>query len=141
MITYDDSDGWDDHVIPPMINSSTDPALDALNGPGVLRDGAPMGGLQDRCGLGPRLPLLVISPYAKPTTSRHDRRPDLGHPFIEDNWSAGATGDPPSITWPAADGHVQLLPAQLRALPAGPATGEPADYRVTPTEDFGPRAT
>ncbi len=32
MITYDDSDGWYDHVMPPIVNTSADPANDALAG-------------------------------------------------------------------------------------------------------------
>jgi hypothetical protein len=30
--TYDDSDGWYDHVMPPIVNQSSDPAEDALLG-------------------------------------------------------------------------------------------------------------
>lgn len=33
LITYDDSDGWYDHVMPPIVNTSADPANDALAGP------------------------------------------------------------------------------------------------------------
>ena len=53
-----------------------------------------MGGYQDRCGYGPRLPLLVISPYAKANFVDHtttDQTSILR--FIEDNWSLGAIGD------------------------------------------------
>jgi hypothetical protein len=32
-ITYDDSDGWYDHVMPPIVNYSNDPANDSLLGP------------------------------------------------------------------------------------------------------------
>ena len=32
MITYDDSDGWYDHVMPPIVSQSNDPAQDALLG-------------------------------------------------------------------------------------------------------------
>jgi phospholipase C len=90
MITYDDSDGWYDHVMPPIINSSADPALDALNGPGVCGHGTPMGGIQDRCGYGQRLPLLVISPYARTdyvSGAIADQTSVLA--FIEDNWLGG----------------------------------------------------
>ncbi|HYV77790.1 MAG TPA: alkaline phosphatase family protein, partial [Streptosporangiaceae bacterium] len=90
MVTYDDSDGWYDHVMPPIINSSADPALDALNGPGVCGHGQPMGGIQDRCGYGQRLPLLVISPYAKTdyvSNTIADQTSVLA--FIEDNWLGG----------------------------------------------------
>ena len=34
VIAYDDSDGWYDHVMPPIVSQSNDPANDALTGPG-----------------------------------------------------------------------------------------------------------
>ena len=39
VIAYDDSDGWYDHQMSPIVNQSTSPA-DALTGRGSLRDGA-----------------------------------------------------------------------------------------------------
>ncbi len=63
IIAYDDSDGWYDHVLGPVENQSNIPA-DALTGPGTC-GAAPSGSAQGRCGRGPRLPMLVISPYAK----------------------------------------------------------------------------
>jgi phospholipase C len=35
MIAYDDSDGWYDHVMPPIVNQSNDAANDSLLGPGL----------------------------------------------------------------------------------------------------------
>ena len=35
VILYDDSDGWYDHQMPPIVNPSFNPAVDTLNGPGV----------------------------------------------------------------------------------------------------------
>lgn len=73
IIAYDDSDGWYDHVMPPLVNPSSGSA-DALTGPGHCGDGSKaLPGMdaaktphaQGRCGYGPRLPLLVISPWAK----------------------------------------------------------------------------
>jgi phospholipase C len=90
MITYDDSDGWYDHVMPPIVNSSQDPALDALNGTGVCGHGAPAGGFPNRCGYGQRLPFLLISPFAKKnyvSSSTADTTSVLA--FIEDNWLGG----------------------------------------------------
>jgi phospholipase C len=76
IIAYDDSDGWYDHLADIVSGStsssdaascnntiagSTAPAIAATTtGPGS--NGQPVLG---RCGKGPRLPLLVISPYAK----------------------------------------------------------------------------
>ena len=75
IIAYDDSDGWYDHAINLVNGSAT--ASDALNGAGLcgnsnataanaLAGVAPgTAHAQGRCGYGPRLPLLVISPWAK----------------------------------------------------------------------------
>jgi len=65
LITWDDSDGWYDHQIGPIVNSSAvlqSPLTttanaqnsDQLNGPGKCGNGTPMGGFQGRCGYGPR---------------------------------------------------------------------------------------
>jgi phospholipase C len=51
---------------------------------------APIAGYQDRCGYGPRLPLLVVSPYSKVNFVDHsttDQSSILR--FIEDNWLGG----------------------------------------------------
>jgi phospholipase C len=90
VITYDDSDGWYDHVMPPILNSSADPALDALNGTGVCGHGTPLGSLPDRCGYGIRLPLLVLSPFARSNFVNNaltDTTSVLR--FVEDNWLSG----------------------------------------------------
>lgn len=47
-----------------------------------------------RCGFGPRLPLLAVSPYAKSNFVDHqltDQTSILR--FIEDNWNLGRVGD------------------------------------------------
>lgn len=92
-ITYDDSDGWYDHVMPPIVNQSNDAANDTLAGSGHC--GTPLAGAYlDRCGYGTRLPLLVISPYAKQNYVDHaltDTTSVLR--FIEDNWDLGRLGN------------------------------------------------
>jgi phospholipase C len=91
LIAYDDSDGWYDHVMPPIVSQS-DTSLDALTGAGSCGT-APAGSLQGRCGYGPRLPLLVISPFAKENFVDHtvsDQSSILR--FIEDNWGLGRIG-------------------------------------------------
>jgi phospholipase C len=93
LITYDDSDGWYDHVMPPIVNQSNDPANDVLGGAAMCGTPAP-GAYLDRCGYGTRLPLLVISPYAKKNYVNHtltDTTSVLR--FIEDNWDLGRIGD------------------------------------------------
>jgi len=96
IIAYDDSDGWYDHQMSPIVNQSNDAAFDALtdskscgSNPGRIA-----GGYLDRCGYGPRLPLLVISPYAKQNFVDHastDQTSVLR--FIEDNWQTGRIGN------------------------------------------------
>jgi phospholipase C len=129
MITYDDSDGWYDHVMPPIINPSANPALDALNGPGVCGNGTPLGGHQVRCGYGQRLPLLVISPYAKAnyvSGSLADQTSLLA--FIEDNWLGGQRTGPSSFDNLAGslDNMFSWDHPDFRPYLLNPATGEPA---------------
>ena len=92
IIAYDDSDGWYDHVMDPIVNQSqvTD---DFLTGAGLC-GGNTASTTQGRCGYGPRLPLLVISPFARQNYVDHqitDQSSILR--FIEDNWSLGRIGN------------------------------------------------
>ena len=98
VILYDDSDGWYDHQMGPIVNTSTGPA-DALTGPGACGTAATaLPGLNavanphalGRCGYGPRLPLLVVSPWAKENFVDHTvtDQSSVIH-FIEDNWLGG----------------------------------------------------
>jgi phospholipase C len=97
VIAYDDSDGWYDHVYSGIHNTSNTSAVatppgpqDFLTGTGLCGDTAahpPLAGQNGRCGYGPRLPLLVISPWAKRNFVAHtltDQSSILK--FIEDNW-------------------------------------------------------
>jgi phospholipase C len=94
IITYDDSGGWYDHVLPPILSQSNDPAYDGLLGNVGLCGHAPAGSYQDRCGCGPPLPLLIISPYAKTNFIDHSISDQFSIlRFIEDNWSLGRIGD------------------------------------------------
>jgi phospholipase C len=97
VIAYDDSDGWYDHQMSPIVNTSTGPA-DALTGPGTCGTAATaLPGVNPsnlhalgRCGYGPRLPLLVISPWARQNFVDHTvtDQSSIIH-FIEDNWLGG----------------------------------------------------
>ena len=91
IINYDDSDGWYDHQMGPILNSSHTGA-DALNGTGICGNNpnTALGGEQGRCGYGPRLPLVVVSPFARKNfvdSTTTDQSSILR--FIEDNWSLG----------------------------------------------------
>jgi phospholipase C len=98
VIMYDDSDGWYDHQMGPIVNTSTGPD-DALTGPGACGTAATsLPGYNPtanphalgRCGYGPRLPMLVISPYARQNFVDHTvtDQTSVIH-FIEDNWLGG----------------------------------------------------
>jgi phospholipase C len=102
VISYDDSDGWYDHQMGPIINSSavlnsSSPANgDSLNEPGKCGNGSPSladdsgNPIQGRCGYGPRLPLLVISPWSKINFVDHSIADQVSITrFIEDNWLHG----------------------------------------------------
>jgi phospholipase C len=98
IIAYDDSDGFYDHVVGPIVSPSA-VSDDQLDGPGICGTGA-NAATQGRCGYGPRMPLLVISPYAKANYVDHtttDQSSILR--FIEDNWSLGRLGNGSSDAW------------------------------------------
>ena len=106
IITYDDSDGWYDHQMPPIVNPSTSSFVDTLNGTASCNFGiqqwrpnfttaqltdptgtyTPLG----RCGYGTRIPMLLITPYAQANVVDHtvtDQSSVLA--AIEDNWLGG----------------------------------------------------
>jgi len=114
-VQYDDSDGWYDHVTGPIVNASATGNVAGQNdtdtnandsliavlplstsatpaNPGNIPTsgvcGTPgSGALAARCGYGPRLPFLVISPWAKVNFVDHtltDQTSSLR--FIEENW-------------------------------------------------------
>lgn len=86
IIAYDDSDGWYDHDMGPIVMQSyvTDDQLLAAGSCGQPKVNDLAGGTQNgRYGYGPRLPLLVISPWAK--TNYVDHRV-TDQSSIEDNW-------------------------------------------------------
>ena len=95
IVTYDDSDGWYDHAFATPTNPSFDAQADQLDGAGVCGSGTPMPGLKGkpvngRCGPGTRIPLMVISPWAKTNYVSHTRISLASVTrFIEDNWLHG----------------------------------------------------
>ena len=96
VILYDDSDGWYDHQMSPIVNQSTGPA-DALTGPdacGTASNALPGPNSNPhalgRCGYGPRQPLVVISPYALENFVDHTATDQTSViRFVEDNWLGG----------------------------------------------------
>lgn len=120
IIAWDDSDGWYDHVMPPIVNQSNTP-LDFLCGSRTDGPGA-------RCGYGPRLPLLVISPWAKENYVSHtlsDQTSILR--FIQDNWLGGQRISAISFDNVAGslDDLFDFTRPKMRRLRLDPATGLP----------------
>jgi phospholipase C len=111
IVNYDDSDGWYDHAYSGVTNPSLSPADNLTNTSltvpttgtsgqcggnpqGTPETPTPLAGEQGRCGFGPRLPMMVISPYAKKDAVDHNLSDQASMVnFIEDNWSlAGIPG-------------------------------------------------
>jgi phospholipase C len=79
--------------MPPIISQSNDPKYDKLLGTDLCGYISP-GVYQDRCGYGPRLPLLVISPYSKTNFVDHSITDQTSIiRFVEDNWGLGRLGN------------------------------------------------
>ena len=93
-ITYDDSDGWYDHQVSPTLFPSHG-TKDALNGPETCHFANESSTVEhdNRCGLGPRLPFMLISPYAKSNyvDNTLTEQSSIIH-FVEQNWSLGTIG-------------------------------------------------
>ncbi|HEV7163630.1 MAG TPA: alkaline phosphatase family protein [Solirubrobacteraceae bacterium] len=112
MVNYDDSDGWYDHVYSGVTNPSLSPADNLTNTSltvpttgtsgqcggtpqGTPETPTPLANEQGRCGFGPRLPMMVISPYAKKNSVDHNLSDQASMiNFIEYNW--GVPGIPGS---------------------------------------------
>jgi phospholipase C len=125
IIAYDDSDGWHDHVMGPIVSQSST-SEDGLTGAGSCGTAAP-GAYQGRCGYGPRLPLLVSSPFAKVNFVDHsvtDQASILR--FIEDNWELGRLGDQSFDETAGSLLNLFTFSAHRRAPPLflDPATGQ-----------------
>jgi phospholipase C len=90
VLAYDDSDGWYDHASPAIVNGSNDGSQDAAV---CTAAKTTLGTQADRCGYGPRLPLLVVSPFSKTNFVDHTRTDQTSIlQLIEDNWSTGRIG-------------------------------------------------
>ncbi|HVX34319.1 MAG TPA: alkaline phosphatase family protein [Solirubrobacterales bacterium] len=93
-IAYDDSDGWYDHQVGPTLFPSHT-AGDHLTGTELCHFENESSKVEhdNRCGLGPRLPFLLISPYAKSNyvdNTLTEQSSILR--FVEQNWSLGSIG-------------------------------------------------
>jgi phospholipase C len=86
IVTYDDSDGWYDHQAPPIVNGSNTSADESI----CNTVPTTLGSFTTRCGYGPRLPLLVISPWTRSNYVSGNLTDQASVvKFIEDNWLGG----------------------------------------------------
>ena len=84
VITYDDSDGWYDHVAPKITDGSNDPSIDTAECESAA---ITVGTVNGRCGESQRLPMLVISPFSRQNyVSSENTNTSSVVKFIEDNW-------------------------------------------------------
>jgi phospholipase C len=96
VIHYDDSDGWYDHQMSAIVNGSST-SLDVLNGTSCGNGATALPGInpatthaQGRCGYATRIPLQLISPWAKANYVDHTHLDQSSIArFIEDNWLSG----------------------------------------------------
>jgi phospholipase C len=140
VIAYDDSDGFYDHAYSGVHNPSNTSAVatppgpqDFLNGTGICGSATatPLAGQAGRCGYGPRVPLVVVSPWARHGVVDHtltDQSSVLK--FVEDNWKL-----------PRIDGSFDAVAGPLKGmfdfhgrsgehaktLFLDPVTGQPVD--------------
>jgi phospholipase C len=145
VIAYDDSDGWYDHQMGPIVTQSQTP-LDALTGTGTCGTNAALvpSGQQARCGVGPRQPLLIISPYSKDNYvdgTFTDQSSVVR--FIEDNWLAGERiGDGSADTTAGTlENMFHFQQPNNGPLFLDPSTGEPngPGSQHTRTGSLGPQ--
>ncbi len=91
VITYDDSDGWYDHVAPQsagaLINGSDNSTIDTAM---CEETAITIGTTNGRCGYSQRLPMLVISPWTRDNyVSNNLTNTTSVVKFIENNWLRG----------------------------------------------------
>src|SRR5271166_4409485 len=86
VVTYDDSDGWYDHQIMPIVNGSKTSA----DTPFCSSVPTTLDSWTTRCGFGQRPPLLVISPWTRQNyvSGKLTNTVSITR-FIEDNWLRG----------------------------------------------------
>jgi phospholipase C len=87
VITYDDSDGWYDHVAPKLLNGSDNSSIDTAM---CEATAVTVGSGSGRCGYSQRLPMIVISPYTRDNyVSSNLTDTTSVVKFIEQNWLHG----------------------------------------------------
>lgn len=94
VVTYDDSDGWYDHHVSTIRTGARDASLNEPMCTKVKEPVTHSGAQDDRCGPGPRLPFLVISPYSKVNSVSHQPLEQASViKFVEQNWKLPQLGN------------------------------------------------
>jgi phospholipase C len=134
VITYDDSDGWYDQVLGP-ITTASQTSLDTLTAAGQCGSQlseVPVNSAnqpeQGRCGVGVRMPFLIVSPFARSNYIDNTFTDQASVvKFIEQNWGLPALGNGAAD---AASGSLMSMfnfrgDHDLNKLFLDPSTGEP----------------
>jgi len=140
VIAYDDSDGWYDHQMSPIVSQSLTTADVGPAGP-VGHPNVNAGkqlcgtkntdGIGGRCGYGPRLPFIVISPFAKKNYVDHgisDQSSIIA--FVEDNFGLPRIANSMDAIAGPITNMLDLSGREDpgdRALFLDPVTGQPVD--------------
>jgi phospholipase C len=157
-LTYDENDGFFDHVPPPTAPSGTPGEyIDQLT---AARNAGATDGFSGPVGLGFRVPMTIVSPFTKggmvcsdvfdhTSTLRFlEARFGVREPNISE-WRRGAVGDlvsaigcltRPSYSFPSLPDTAPLLAQASSECASLPAPTIPADQRM-PTQEPGSRAT
>jgi len=127
VVTYDDSDGWYDHQASQIVNGSDTPGVDTAM---CATAAMTLGSFPNRCGYGPRLPLLVISPWTRVNYVSHNLTDQSSVvKFIEDNWLGGqrigyGSFDAIAGSLDGKGGVLSFRRPHFRPVILNPATGE-----------------
>ena len=134
VIAYDDSDGWYDHVYSGVTNPSQTTS-DVLTGTNQCGTGTTyLFNEQGRCGYGPRLPLMVVSPYAKSnfvSNTLTDQSSIIN--FVDQNWALGQIPGSAANIAGSLDGMFNFSPGAAKT----PALILCAEDRPADLPDFG----
>ncbi|MER5933040.1 phospholipase C, phosphocholine-specific [Streptomyces sp. NPDC002054] len=141
-ITYDENDGFFDHVVPPYPPASASWGLSTADVTGDLYKGNVSGYAAGPYGLGPRVPMIVVSPWSKggfvcSETFDHtsiirfmEKRFGVSEPHISP-WRRAVCGDLTSaFDFSTADATPAPLPSTSGYLP--PDHNRHPDYVPTP---------
>jgi phospholipase C len=151
IVNYDDSDGFYDHVYSGITNPSTSvadnltdttftaPTSGRCGSRTLIASTRPLGDEQGRCGFGPRLPMIVISPFARHNYVDHNLSDQASIiNFVEYNWGLSGISGSADQVLKSRDlsegipfdlaGMFEFRSDRNPRLILDPATGQPAAH-------------